>query len=102
MNQWRPPAPRAQGCFRLWIGPRAVPARSAQEQAKALGIPERPVAVVAAASRDGSRSEEFDAALRPASFGATPVRPGSAPAKDTRSSTALSRSTPRAGAALPN
>ena len=39
-------------------GPRAVPARSALEQTKALGKPASPAAVQAAASRDGSRSGE--------------------------------------------
>jgi CO/xanthine dehydrogenase Mo-binding subunit len=39
-------------------GPRAVPARSAQEHSSVLGKPERPGAVGAAASRDGSRSAE--------------------------------------------
>jgi hypothetical protein len=53
---------RRQGCIRRWVGPRAVPARSAQEHARRLGKPERPGAVGAAASRDGSRSDELDAA----------------------------------------
>src|ERR1035441_1420062 len=44
-----------------WIGPRAVPARSAQGPAWLLEKPERPGAVVAAASRDGSRSAVLDA-----------------------------------------
>jgi Rad3-related DNA helicase len=48
-----------------FTGPRAVPARSAQEEAGVLGRPERPGAVRAAASRDGSRSgRELDAARR--------------------------------------
>jgi CO/xanthine dehydrogenase Mo-binding subunit len=44
-------------------GPRAVPARSAQENIGALGEPGHAGAVGAAASRDGSRSAEPDAAL---------------------------------------
>jgi hypothetical protein len=51
--------------MRLSIGPRAVPARSAQKYARVLGRPERPEAVGAAASRDGSRSAEPGAALPP-------------------------------------
>jgi DNA-binding beta-propeller fold protein YncE len=57
----------AQGGIQPWIGPRAVPARSAQEHVGALGNKERPGAVGAAASRDGSRSGEFDVALGAAS-----------------------------------
>jgi Rad3-related DNA helicase len=46
-------------------GSRAVPARSAQEEAGVLRRPERPAAGGAAASRDGSRSgRELDAARR--------------------------------------
>ena len=52
-----------QVCIKLWGGPRDVPARSAQEQGGALGIPECSGAVGAAANRDGSRSAELDAAL---------------------------------------
>ena len=51
----------AQGGLKLGIGPRAVPARSAQEHAGAVGELERPGAIGAAASRDGSRSGEIDA-----------------------------------------
>src|ERR1035441_6712583 len=50
--------PRLQ--HKPWIGPRAVPARSAQKQTRALGASERPGAVGTAASRDGSRSEFVD------------------------------------------
>ena len=42
------------------FGPRAVPARSAQELAGVLREPERPGAIAAAASRDGSRSDDPD------------------------------------------
>ena len=57
---------KAQGRTKL-PGPRAVPARSAQEHARALGKPERQGAIEAAASRDGSRSDPmFDAALEQA------------------------------------
>ena len=45
-----------KGLFELRNGPRAVPARSAQENAGALGKSDRPGAQRAAASRDGSRS----------------------------------------------
>src|ERR1035438_7152672 len=45
-----------RGCIKLWIGPRAVPARSMHEQGEALGKPKRPATVGATASRDGSRS----------------------------------------------
>ena len=44
-------------------GPRAVPARSALEQAGATGSPQCPDIVAAAASRDGSRSGELQTAL---------------------------------------
>ena len=54
-------SPAVRSCFNLWGGPRAVPARSAQEKARVPRKPERPGAVVAAASRDGSRSGELDA-----------------------------------------
>ena len=52
-----------QGRIKLWIGPRAVPARSAQNHARVPGKPERPGAVGAAASRDVSRSGEPGADL---------------------------------------
>jgi CO/xanthine dehydrogenase Mo-binding subunit len=45
------------------VGPRAVPARSAQDHPRALGESEHLGTAGAAASRDGSRSEELDAAL---------------------------------------
>jgi glycerate 2-kinase len=60
--------PPGQGGIKRWTGPRAVPARSAQEEARVLGRPERPGAIGAAASRDGSRSGESDAALRVGQF----------------------------------
>jgi type II secretory pathway pseudopilin PulG len=50
-------------------GPRAVPARSAQEQTSVIENPEGPGAIVAAASRDGSRSDRKpDAAPRSHAF----------------------------------
>jgi CO/xanthine dehydrogenase Mo-binding subunit len=52
-----------QDCPKHSGGPRAVPARSAQENTGALGEPGHAGAVVAAASRDGSRSAEPVAAL---------------------------------------
>jgi CheY-like chemotaxis protein/HPt (histidine-containing phosphotransfer) domain-containing protein len=61
-----------QGDIKLSVGPRAVPARSAHKHAQMLGKPERPGAVEAAASRDGSRSGELDAALATAA----PPEPG--------------------------
>src|SRR5271166_4048895 len=52
-----------QGCLKL--GPRAVPARSAQKHLRWLRRPESPGAVGAAASRDGLRSDpELDGGLR--------------------------------------
>ena len=42
-------------------GPRTVPVRNAQEQARILENPESPEAVGVAANRDGSRSAELDA-----------------------------------------
>ena len=52
-----------------FTGPRAVPARSAQEQANVIDNPERPGGIAGAASRDGSRSERKpDAALRSHAF----------------------------------
>jgi HPt (histidine-containing phosphotransfer) domain-containing protein len=51
-----------QGYSKPSVGPRAVPARGAQKHAQVLGKPERPGAVGAAASRDGSRPGELDAA----------------------------------------
>jgi type II secretory pathway pseudopilin PulG len=50
-----------------FTGPRAVPARSAQEQASVVANSERLGAVVVAASRDGSRSAKADA-LRSRAF----------------------------------
>ena len=66
-HQVSSPAPAATALVnpQLRFGPRAVPARSAQEQAEVLGEPEGPEAVGAAASRDGSRSGELNAALPP-------------------------------------
>jgi XTP/dITP diphosphohydrolase len=52
-----------QGLFELRNGPRAVPARSAQENAGALGKSDRPSAQRAAASGDNSRSGELDVAF---------------------------------------
>jgi len=45
------------------VGPRAGTARSADEQARVLGLPQPSGALEAAASRDGSRSVAVDAAL---------------------------------------
>ncbi|MGD0261142.1 MAG: xanthine dehydrogenase family protein molybdopterin-binding subunit [Verrucomicrobiota bacterium] len=56
-------AAKAQGYLEPWVGPRAVPARSVQEQSRVLGTSDHPGAVVAAASRDGSRSGKVDGAL---------------------------------------
>jgi hypothetical protein len=56
-------SPPSQGCIKLWVGPRAVPARSAQKHVELPERPERPGAVEAAASRDGSRSGGLGAAL---------------------------------------
>ena len=51
-----------KGCFKL-TGPRAVSARSAQDHSMVLVKYGPPGAVVAAASRDGSRSDpELDSA----------------------------------------
>src|SRR5664279_2172028 len=62
-RHWDPPVAGekvlGQSCIKLGIGPRAVPARSADKHARLLGTPERPGA---AASRDGSRSGELEAA----------------------------------------
>ena len=65
LYEYEPASPEIarQGCIELWIGPRAVPARSAQKHSGAFGNPERPGAAQAAASRDGSRSVAVDAAL---------------------------------------
>ena len=55
------PAPATclgQDDIKQWIGPLAVPARSAPKHAPVHGKPERPGALGAAASRDGSRSGE--------------------------------------------
>jgi single-stranded-DNA-specific exonuclease len=60
-----PPAATALVNPQLGFGPRAVSARSAQEQPGMLGEPEGPGAVGDAASRDGSRSGELDATLSP-------------------------------------
>ncbi|MGD0263088.1 MAG: beta-propeller fold lactonase family protein [Verrucomicrobiota bacterium] len=57
----------AQGRIELRNGPRAVPARSAQETARVIGKPECGEPARAAASRDGSRSGELDAPLGAAS-----------------------------------
>jgi hypothetical protein len=56
---------QGQDRIKLWIGPRAVPARSTQKHGRVPGKPERPGDVGTAASRDGSRSGELDAALDP-------------------------------------
>src|ERR1035441_7027919 len=59
-----------QGCTKLWVGPRAAPARSAQQHAKVFEKRERPGTVEAIASQAGSRFGELDAALRPRESGA--------------------------------
>ena len=46
----------AHGRIKLGMGPRTVPVRSPQEQARMLAIPENPGVAGAAANRDGSRS----------------------------------------------
>ena len=58
----RPPGV-AQDRIKLGVGPRTVPVRSTQEQARMLAIPEDPGIAGAAANRDGSRSAELDAVL---------------------------------------
>ena len=58
-----------QGGIKPRAGPRTVPVRSAQEQAKSRGTPERPGAVGAAANRDGSRSVAPGAALAVVALG---------------------------------
>jgi PAS domain S-box-containing protein len=76
------------GYSNLSVGPRAVPARSAPEYAQGLGKPERPGAVDAAASRDGSRSEGLDGVLastapsEPGPTAETPALPAETPLVD--------------------
>ena len=53
----------SQGRIKLWIGPRAGTARSAQIHVTVPGKLECPGYVAAAASREGSRSGELDAAV---------------------------------------
>jgi 23S rRNA G2069 N7-methylase RlmK/C1962 C5-methylase RlmI/23S rRNA-/tRNA-specific pseudouridylate synthase len=68
-----PYSPQLQGCDNL-TGPRAVPARSAQEHAGVLENPGSPGAAQAAASRDGSRSaQELAGALPQSAIGRRPL-----------------------------
>ena len=68
-----PCSPQLQGCDKL-TGPRAVPARSAQEHAGVLEKPGRPGAAQAAASRDDSRSaRELAGALPQSAIGHRPL-----------------------------